>query len=463
MRLLLVEDDRITRLPLSDALEREGYEVRTCEEASAGVTAAREGGFDIVVTDLRLPGGDGMAVLRAAHAANPRCDVIVITAYGTVDTAVEALKAGAYDYVTKPLDPDKFLAMLRHIRQFRSVEQENSELRRRLDQLQKRAVIGEAPVMRRLLERVRHVATHDATVLIEGESGTGKEVIARSLHEWSARSDRPFIAINCAAIPESLLESELFGHEKGAFSGALQRHRGYFERANRGTIFLDDIDDLPLAPQVKLLRVLQERSFGRLGGTDVINVDVRVICATKVDLMQLVREGRFREDLYYRVAIVPLQLPPLRERLEDVPLLVAHFLEKHGAPDALRRFDQADHDALLGYDWPGNVRELENAVQRMIATADTRFRPPAARTRAARPESNGPSRPADGTDPSSSPGRYPPFDEYMRARETEIITWAMSRSRNNVTRAARLLDMPRGTLRSRLERLGMQPADDETD
>ena len=445
MKVLLVEDDKITRLSLTDALMREGFTTTAVEDGRLGVEQARSGAFDVIVTDLRLPGPSGLDVLQAARQANPRCEVIVITAFATVETAVHALKLGAYDYITKPLAPEKFLGMLRNLRQYRSVLDENADLRRRLELFQNRSVIAEAPVMKKLIETVRQVAQHQSTVLIRGESGTGKEMIARTLHYLSPRRDEPFVAINCAAIPESLLESELFGHEKGAFSGALARRKGYFERANGGTIFIDDIDDLPLGAQVKLLRVLQERSVARLGGSDDIPVDVRVVCATKVDLKDMVAAGQFREDLFYRLNIVPLRLPPLRERGEDVPLLARHFFEKHGGREWLLRVGPQFDEMLLAYQWPGNVRELENFVQRVIATGETELSVAAAATEA-----------AVATPPREDGAtEYPPFDDFMRQKEREIIDWAMARSDRNVTRAARLLGMPRGTLRSRLEKLAI--------
>lgn len=444
MRVLVVEDDRITRLSLSEALTREGYVTDVAEDGGRGVERAATGEYDVVVTDLRLPGPSGIEVLQASRQANPQCEVIVITAYATVATAVNALKLGAYDYITKPLAPEKFLSMLRNIKQYRTVLHENEDLRRRLELFQNRTVIAEAPVMQKLLDTVRQVAQRNSTVLIHGESGTGKEMVARTLHYLSPRRDEPFVGINCAAIPETLLESELFGHEKGAFSGAVQRRKGYFERADGGTIFIDDIDDLPLGPQVKLLRVLQERSFDRLGGTEPIAVDVRVICASKVDLHQQVERKLFREDLYYRLNIVPLRIPPLRERPEDIPLLTRHFFEKHGGREWLGRLGPRFYEGLAAHGWPGNVRELENVVQRVIATGETDLVLDASSL----PLS------AAARDPGEA-AEYPPFEEYMRLREREIIAWALDRSGRNVTRAARLLGMPRGTLRSRLVKLEM--------
>ncbi|MBM3907248.1 MAG: sigma-54-dependent Fis family transcriptional regulator [Gemmatimonadetes bacterium] len=448
MRVLLVEDDRITRVSLTDALVREGFAAEAVEDGTQGMERARTGQYDVIVTDLRLPGPGGLEVLQAARQANPRCEVVVITAFATVDTAVHALKLGAYDYITKPLAPEKFLGMMRNLRQYRSVIDENADLRRRLELFQNRTVVAEAPAMGKLLETVRQVAQHNSTVLIRGESGTGKEMIARTVHFLSPRRDEPFVAINCAAIPESLLESELFGHEKGAFSGAVQRRKGYFERANGGTIFIDDVDDLPLGPQVKLLRVLQERTVARLGGTAEIPVDVRVICATKVDLKAHVERRQFREDLFYRLNIVPLRIPPLRERPEDLPPLTRHFFEKHGGREWLARLQPTFFEMLGAYGWPGNVRELENFVQRVIATGETELAPAHDATV---PDVTAP----EMRDEEAGASEYPPFDEYMRQREAEIITWALEKSERNVTQAARLLGMPRGTLRSRLEKLNL--------
>lgn len=446
MQVLLVEDERITRITLANLLNKEGYEVESVADGDKGVRRAGTGVFDVIITDLRLPGKGGIDVLKAAKESNDNCVVIVITAYASVETAVAALKLGAYDYITKPLSPEKFISLMNNVRDYLEVRNENKTLKKRLERIENKSVIGSSPSIRKLLETVRNVAAHDYTVLIQGESGTGKEIIARALHQQSSRRDQPFIAINCAAIPETLIESELFGHEKGAFSGAIQQHNGYFERAHKGTIFIDDIDDFPLNLQVKLLRVLQERQFVRVGGMKTISVDVRVICATKVNLEQLVRENRFREDLYYRLHIIPLHLPPLRDRKEDIPALVSHFFKKLGAGDILTRLDRTFYDNLMAYDWPGNVRQLENTVERIVATSDFSI--------AATLGSGNdlfPSGKAQST--ASANNQYPPFEAFIQEKEEEIIGWALEKTGQNITRAAELLDLPRGTLRSKLKKL----------
>jgi len=450
MRILLIEDEKITRITLTDMLRKEGWEVKSTGTGQEGLELFLRQPFDVVITDLRLPKMNGLDVLKQVKEKAPDTTVIVMTAYGSVETAVQALKMGAFDYLSKPFSPDKLQSMLRHVQNMRRILDENVRLKKRLEMIEKRELIGNTPVMRRLLETVRHVARHDSTVLIVGESGTGKELVARALHQNSWRKDQPFVAVNCAAIPETLLESELFGHEKGAFTGAVKRHVGYFERANHGTLFIDDIDDLPMNMQVKLLRVLQEREFIRIGGWESVAVDVRVIAATKVDLKKRVEEKRFREDLYYRLNIIPIYLPPLRERREDIPILIEHFLEKQGAKDCLKWFTPPLMRRLMEYDWPGNVRELENFVERFVALSGMQSFDPYALLpgEAAQGLTN-----KEGV--AEADGVFPPFNAYMAAKEREIIEWALSRAGNNVSRAAELLGLPRTTLRSKMDKLGL--------
>jgi DNA-binding NtrC family response regulator len=456
MRILLVEDEKITRITLTQTLAKEGYDVTSSEDGRLGLTLLQTQTFDVLITDLRLPGVNGMELLKTAKERSPNCVVILMTAYATIENAVEALKLGAYDYLTKPFTPDKLLSMLSHIRELHVVMDENKELKKRLESFENRTIIGKSPQMDKLQLTIHSVAGRDYTVLIEGESGTGKELVARALHFHSARKEHPFITINCAAIPETLLESELFGHEKGAFTGAIRRHIGYFERANGGTIFIDDIDDFPMNLQVKLLRVLQERELVRVGGTTSVAVDVRVICATKVDLKNRVERNLFREDLFYRLDIIRIKIPPLRERPEDLLPLLTHFFEKHGSPDKQKLLTIDVLSLLQSYLWPGNVRELENLAERLIALSETL--PPEEIVR----ESISLRR-AKEKDPVVGSGGYPPFSEFMKQKESEIIAWALSRTSHNITAAAELLGLPRSTLRSKLGAPGNKEGYSEPD
>ena len=454
MRIMLVEDEKITRLALANTLTHEGHDVVSCESGVDAISNLAKDGFEVVITDLRLPEVSGMDVLRAAKQRDPDCVVVIMTAFATVETAVEALKIGAYDYRTKPFSPEKLLNLLAKIGELRAVRSENTRLKRRLEQYESREIVGASRPMRTLLETVRVVAARACTVLIEGESGTGKELIARALHEGSPRRDGPFVPIACAAIPETLLESELFGHERGSFSGAVGRHVGYFERADGGTAFMDDIDDLPLAMQVKLLRVVQEHEFQRVGGTTPLKIDIRVVCATKINLLELVRAGRFRDDLYYRLNIVPLRLPPLRERPEDIPALAEHFLEKHGASPAARQRVAELLPEMMRYRWSGNVRELENVVQRLIALPG--IEDPGL---GQQPEPG----PSDSGHPlGGNPATAIHYEEYMERVDREVIAWALAHAGNRISATAKLLGLPRTTLRSKMEKygiLGAHPGD----
>jgi len=370
MRVLLAEDEVTIFVTLRDALEDVGHEVLGATDTRSAL-ALLEGDAppEVVVTDVRMPGEGGMAVLERAVALDPDRPVILMTGYATVDNVVEALRLGAVDYVTKPFRNETIVRRIETLAKVRDLEVENAALKAELGRVQGfENVVGASPRMQQVFDRVRTVAPTEATVLIEGESGTGKERIALAVHELSGRAEGPFVAISCAALPENLLEAELFGHEKGAFTDAKKGRRGRFELAHGGTLFLDDIDDMPLAVQVKLLRVLQERQVERLGAEQTVEVDIRVVVATKKPLREMVREGAFREDLFYRVNVVPIQLPPLREREGDVPLLVQHMLERHGGGRAFK-VSRSAMAMLERYPWPGNVRELENAVQRGVALA----------------------------------------------------------------------------------------------
>ena len=444
MRLLIIEDEKITRISLSDILKREGYEVYSAEDGEEGLATYKSMRPEVVITDLRLPKLGGMEVLQTVLSLDPRCKVILITAYATVDTAISSLKLGAFDYLTKPFSPEKLLSILRNISLLCSALAENAELKNRIEILEDKTIIGNSQIIQRLKETILQIAHNDSTVLIEGESGTGKELVARALHKASLRRDGSFVAVSCSSIPESLLESELFGHEKGAFTGAIRKHVGYFERANKGTLFIDDVDDFPLSMQVKLLRVIQEREFMPVGGNANVNIDVRIICATKIHLKKRVEEKLFREDLFYRLNIIPIRIPPLRERKEDIPLLVDHFFKKHRAEDKIMLLTHEIYNALKGHDWPGNVRELENIVERMIAlsfsgTIDLSVLDLSEKKRGALLKENY--------------GDYDSFDEFISKKEKEMLEWALDACQNNVTSAAKLLNIPRTTLNSKLSRL----------
>ena len=335
-------------------------------DTAAALAALEQESPEVVITDIRMPGTGGMSVLERSLALEPRRPVVLMTGFATVDQAVEAMRLGATNYVQKPFRNENLVRMIDTFARVSALEAENLSLRAQLKHGDFEGIVGNSETMRVVFERVRTVAPTDVTVLIQGESGTGKERIAQAVHRLSTRKDGPFIALSCAALPETLLEAELFGFEKGAFTDARKERRGRFELADKGTFFLDDIDDMPLAVQVKLLRVLQERSFERLGSEETRNIDIRIVAATKLPLRELVRAGKFREDLFYRIQVVPVILPPLRERKGDVPLLVAALIERHGRG---RRYTvpRTGMALLERYPWPGNVRELENAIQRAIA------------------------------------------------------------------------------------------------
>lgn len=448
MKILIVEDEKITRITLRDTLQKDGYDVTACETGSAALEEIQQTSFDVVITDLRLPQISGIELLKAAKTKSAQCTVIVITAFATVETAVTALKLGAYDYLTKPFSPDKLLSMLRNIRQFQSIVEENSQLKEKISRFENRPIIGNAPSMRRLFQTIAAVANRDHTVLIEGESGTGKELVARALHQQSYRSKNAFIAVNCAALPESLFESELFGHEKGAFTGANRLHQGYLERAHQGTLFIDDIDDFPYPLQVKLLRALQEREIQRVGGQQVIPVDVRVICASKVDLRTLLPTGKFREDLYYRLNIIILKIPPLRDRKEDIPLLIDHFIAKHNDGTSVKRLRSDQLEKFMNYAWPGNVRELENTIERMLALPDgEEFMEFLLDAFPSAPEATQP-------ELENEFRNYTSLVDFLAEKEQQIIFWALETAGQNISEAARLLKIPRSTLRSKMEKLG---------
>ncbi len=369
IRVLVVDDDQAVREALSRTLERMDYNVEMAQDGQAGLDRLRQGGIHILLADLKMPKLSGQELLKAAKAIAPDVEVIVITGHGTVEDAVEAMKEGAYDFITKPFKRVQLEKTIKRAAEKQSLVLQNRALQQRLDRMEEIGqIIGGSPAMLRTLDLVNQVAPSAATVLIQGESGTGKELIANAIHHGSPRRDRPFIKVNCAALPETLLESELFGYERGAFTGAVARKEGRFELANSGTLFMDEIGDLSPATQAKLLRVLQEGEFERLGGTRTLKADVRLVAATNADLAVLVRERRFREDLFYRLNVITIEIPPLRERREDIPVLAQHFLRRFAAKNAktMTGFAEETLDILQTYSWPGNVRELENVIERAV-------------------------------------------------------------------------------------------------
>ncbi len=365
---ILIVDDELPQLELIGGfLKKQGFDVDEAEGGEKGLQMFRKESFDLVLTDQKMPKMSGLELLKAIRALNPEAAVIVMTAYGSIETAVSAIKEGASDYLTKPLNLDELLHRIETVKERNRLLPENRDLREALQERSRiEGIIGESGHMQEVLSLVRRVAPSEATVLIRGESGTGKELIAQAIHYASPRASRPLVRLNCAALPETLLESELFGHEKGAFTGAYAMRKGRFEVANGGSLFLDEIGDLPLHLQAKLLRVLQEKEFERVGSSHPIPVDVRILAATHRDLEKLIQQGQFREDLYYRLNVVTVVLPPLRERRQDIPPLLDHLVKKFAEKNdkTIKGFTQEARDALLRYDYPGNVRELENIVER---------------------------------------------------------------------------------------------------
>lgn len=369
MQILLADDERTIAITLRDDLQDAGHEVEIVHDGDNAANLVLRRKFDVLITDIRMPGRDGIELLKLAKAHNPDLEVIVITGQATIETAVDAIRNGAFDYVRKPFMNDEIVRLVANLEKVQKLETKVKTLQTVVGLQKARSeIIGEAESMRKVLDLVRTIADSDEDVLINGETGTGKEMIAKLVHELSPRRDAPFVVLSCSGFPQTLLEDEIFGHEKGAFTDARAIKQGRFERANGGVLFLDDIDDVPIETQVKLLRVLQERNLERLGGVNTIDLDVRVVVASKIDLRTAVEDGEFREDLYHRINVIPINLPPLRERKSDLPLLVEHFVRAYGK-DRSYRLSDATKEAIAQHSWPGNVRELENSVRRAIAMA----------------------------------------------------------------------------------------------
>ena len=464
--LLLVEDETVLRQAIAEQLTDRGYRVKQAESGEAALACLAEFAFDIIVTDLRLPGIDGSTVIERAVARYPHIIAIVVTGFGTVKDAVEAIKRGARDFVSKPFQIDELLHVLESAIEQRQLKSENAYLRSQLEERYKfEGIVGKSRPMERLFQLLETVAPTNSTILITGETGTGKEVVARAIHHNSSRRGNRFVALNCSAIPETLLEAELFGHVRGAFTGAVGNRQGRLEQAHKGTLFLDEVGTMSVSLQMKLLRVLQEREFERVGDSHTIKVDVRVIAATNSDLTKLVAEGQFREDLFYRLNVIPVQLPALRERKEDIPLLVQHFLTKfeaerdatppagHGksAVDRLPRVtvSQEGMRRLMAYHWPGNVRQLENAIERAVAFTTGRSQidvedlPTEVQQAQETAAPSAVTLPEEGMD----------LDAFVANIERELIQRSLERTGGNKGQAARLLSLKRTTLVEKLKRL----------
>ncbi|HVU05048.1 MAG TPA: sigma-54 dependent transcriptional regulator [Polyangiaceae bacterium] len=463
-QVLVVDDEPNLRRVLSAQLSRDGYDVHTAEDGVQALALLGDHHIDMVITDLRMPNMDGMELLRRALVLDPELPVVMITAHGTVDNAVEALKTGAFDYVTKPFDQDEVRAVVKKALRTRDLSATEATRPEQAVPEARYGIIGESAAIQSVYAILDRVADTPTTVLLTGESGTGKEVVARTLHESSSRKDRPFIKVNCAAIPKDLMESELFGYEKGAFTGAVGSKPGRFELATGGTLFLDEIGTIPIEMQVKLLRAIQESEFERVGGIKTIHVDVRLVAATNSDLRQAIAQGAFREDLYYRLNVVPIHLPPLREREGDTLLLARHFIQKFDARLGKKvvGIEPEVEEALRQYPWPGNIRELENVIERAVLFCDVeRLRlsdlPDEIRGERAPSSALAPQTPLPGD------GLKEQVKAAMNRLERELIVHALDQTRGNVTHAARLLKISRKGLQLKMKELGLRERDERSE
>ncbi len=451
--ILIVDDEKSTREGLARAMRR-NYEVHLAEDGARALNMLAERDMDVVLTDLRMPGIDGISLIQRILARTPQPVCILLTAYGSIETAVEAIKRGAADFLTKPVDLDELDVRIQRAVHARHMEQENRDLREQLDsKYGMENIIGQSDALRDVLETIRQVAPSRANILIEGETGTGKELVAQAIHRLSPRAKGPMITVHCASLPQTLLESELFGHEKGAFTGASERRPGRFELADGGSLFLDEIGEIDSATQVKILRVLEQRTFERVGGRDTLEVDVRLMAATNKQLKALVDEGKFREDLYYRLNVVTITLPPLRDRREDIPLLIQKFLDEFNRENdkAVEGVTSDCMAALVAYDWPGNIRELRNVVERMVVLS----RQPRLTVREL------PAHMRKGGDEPRSAIVTP--DMSLEDAERNMISKALEMHGGNRTRAAEQLGISRRTLHRKLNEYGLrEKAKDES-
>ena len=454
-RILVVDDEKHQRDILQVILESEGYETVTARNSRHAIESMREQPFDVVLTDLKMPDMSGIELLTELLRVQPGLCVVLMTAHGSINSAVDAMRKGAFDYLTKPLEKDEMLVVVGKAMERSRLVRENQMLQEQLrTRFRLASIVGAHGSMEDVFRIVHKVAASTSTVLIYGESGTGKELVARALHHESDRKAQPFYAVNVAALPESILEAELFGHEKGAFTGADARKIGLFEQASGSTLFLDEVGDLKRDLQVKLLRALQEREILRVGGTERVPIDARIVAATNQDLEKAVREGRFREDLYYRLNVIPIVLPPLRDRRTDIPLLVEHFLAKYVDPQTRKQMSAAALQILIAYDWPGNVRELESVIERTLLLSEGSVIVPDDLPAGVRAGIGGARGPMDLEIPDSG------ID--LDALERGLILKALEKAGGNVSRAARLLGLSRRTLQYRMEKIQAEAAPDGT-
>lgn len=448
-RLLVIDDESGIRGALAQVFEYEGHEVRTAEDGHEGIEMAGELRPDVIFLDVKMPGLDGLDVLARLREEDPSALIVMISGHGTIDTAVEATRKGAYDFLQKPLDTDRLLVTLRRALELRGLTQSMADLRSQIES--RYEIVGTSFPIRRVLERIEKVAPTDARVLISGENGTGKELVARAIHRLSARAERPFIEVNCAAIPSELIESALFGHIKGSFTGAVADRAGKFEQADTGTLFLDEIGDMSSDAQAKVLRALEEGVITRVGGAKAIKVDVRVLAATNKDLAKQIDDGGFREDLFYRLNVVPIHMPPLRERRDDIPMLVQHFTDIMTRREGMspRSFETAAIEKLKALSWPGNVRELRNTVERLLILVE------GASVRAEDVEMLAAGRTAGSDGLGGELLSTENFSEFKDGAERAYILQKLRESDWNVAETARRIDMPRSNLYKKIEKYGL--------
>ncbi|HTX99346.1 MAG TPA: sigma-54 dependent transcriptional regulator [Bacteroidota bacterium] len=448
--ILVIDDEEVMRESLAAWLREDGYLVDTAASGRDGIALAKQKDFAIYFVDLKMPGGiDGIETMLEIRKMHPDASIIIITAYATVDTAITAMKEGAQEYIVKPCNPEEISLLVGRIIKVKNLQRENLILRKKLSkQYSFQDILSKNAKMQEIFQLIRDVSSLRSTVLIQGDSGTGKELIARAIHNSGDRASKPFIGVSCAALAETLLESELFGHERGAFTGATVQKKGKFELADQGTLFLDEIGDIAPKLQLDLLRVLQEKSFYRVGGSEEIAVDVRVIAATNVDLEKAVSEGRFREDLYYRLNVITIRIPPLRERPEDIPLLVHHFMEdiSHELGKEVQEITDDTMKLLMDHSWPGNVRELRNAIERGIVTCRTRVLTPEDLNFLKGPAPNG----------AGQPEFAIPSNMSLDDLERQAIVSTLQRTQGNIKEAASVLGIDRSTLYDRLKKYGIR-------